>query len=59
MPHYVLQRHIDYIHFNPMKHGHVSRVAGWPHSSFHRYVSRGFYSMDWGDAADIAGMDLE
>jgi len=29
-------RHVDYIHFNPVKHGHVTRVRDWPHSSFHR-----------------------
>jgi REP element-mobilizing transposase RayT len=31
-----LERHVDYIHFNPIKHGYVARVADWPHSSFHR-----------------------
>jgi putative transposase len=31
-----LERHIDYIHFNPVKHGYAMRVADWPHSSFHR-----------------------
>jgi putative transposase len=35
-----LERHVDYLHLNPVKHGHVGRVADWPHSSFHRYVSR-------------------
>jgi len=43
-----LMRHIDYIHFNPVKHGHVSRVCDWPHSSFHRYVARGLLPLDWG-----------
>jgi putative transposase len=43
-----LQRHIDYIHFNPVKHGHVTRVVDWPHSSFHRYVERGWLVPDWG-----------
>jgi putative transposase len=33
-----LERHVDYIHFNPVKHGYVTRVSDWPHSSFHRYV---------------------
>jgi putative transposase len=37
-----LSRHVDYIHFNPVKHGLVSRACDWPHSSFHRYVGRGF-----------------
>jgi putative transposase len=51
-----LGRHVDYIHFNPVKHGHVSRVADWPHSSFHRYVERGLLEVDWGgDTKEIAG----
>lgn len=41
-------RHVDYIHFNPVKHGHVSRVSDWPYSSFHRFVQRGLYPQDWG-----------
>jgi len=46
-------RHVDYIHFNPVKHRHVSRVKDWPHSSFHRMVRLGIYPLDWaGDAAD-------
>jgi putative transposase len=43
-----LVRHVDYIHFNPMKHGLVSRVCDWPHSSFHRYVADGSLPKDWG-----------
>src|SRR6266852_3699662 len=49
-----LERHVDYIHFNPVKHGHVTRVGDWPHSSFHRYVERGQLPADWGgDTKDI------
>jgi len=47
-----LSRHVDYIHFNPVKHGLVSRPCDWPHSSFHRYVARGFLPLDWG--GDVA-----
>jgi len=43
-----LARHVDYIHFNPVKHGYVSRVCDWPHSSFHRYVEHGLLPLDWG-----------
>jgi putative transposase len=51
-----LARHIDYIHFNPVKHGHVSKVCDWPHSSFGRFVSRGLLPADWGgDLKDIVG----
>jgi putative transposase len=49
-----LQRHVDYIHFNPVKHGHVLRVVDWPYSSFHCYVERGVYPLDWaGGAGDM------
>jgi putative transposase len=40
-------RHVDYIHFNPVKHGLVSRVFDWPYSSFHRYVRQGVLPEDW------------
>jgi putative transposase len=51
-----LERHIDYVHFNPVKHGYVARVADWPHSSFHRFVERRLLPADWGgDVKEIAG----
>jgi putative transposase len=51
-----LDRHINYIHFNPVKHGFVTRACDWPHSSFHRYVTRGELPPDWGgDMRDITG----
>jgi len=39
--------HLDYIHYNPVKHGHAHRAIDWPHSSFHRYLARGLYTPDW------------
>ncbi|MCR4347182.1 MAG: transposase [Sulfuricaulis sp.] len=49
-------RHLDYVHFNPVKHGHVTRVQDWPHSTFHRFVREGKYPLDWagGDQTDFA-----
>src|SRR5690606_19379522 len=41
-------RHVDYIHYNPVKHGHVRRVRDWPFSSFHRWVQRGDLPKEWG-----------
>jgi putative transposase len=41
-------RHLDYIHWNPVKHGWAKQVADWPYSSFHRYVARGIYPPNWG-----------
>jgi len=40
-------RHVDYIHYNPVKHGYVPAVADWPYSSFHRYVRQGLLSENW------------
>ncbi|WP_166301414.1 MULTISPECIES: REP-associated tyrosine transposase [unclassified Bradyrhizobium] len=50
-------RHIDYVHINPVKHGLVTRVSDWPHSSFHRLVQQGVYVEDW--AGDVSGLDGE
>ena len=44
------QRHMDYIHYNPVKHGLVKTVKEWPHSTFHRCVKQGIYSEDWGNS---------
>jgi len=42
-------KHIDYIHYNPVKHGLVREVKDWPLSSFHRFVRQGFYPSNWGE----------
>jgi putative transposase len=43
-----LERHVDYIHYNPVKHGYAVRAADWPWSSFGRHVRLGRYPIDWG-----------
>lgn len=48
-----LRAHVDYIHADPVHHGHVPRPADWPYSSFHRYVRHG-----WRDAAWVAAPEL-
>jgi putative transposase len=51
-----LERHVDYIHFNPVKHGYVSQVRDWQFSTFHRYVERGVLVADWGgDTREFRG----
>lgn len=50
-----VRRHLDYLHFNPVKHGLVHRVEDWPWSSFHRYVADGIYPNDWGEMNDGSG----
>ncbi len=55
------RRHLDYLHFNPVKHGHVRHVIDWRHSSFHRYCRLGMYTAAWGvhEAPGIQSMDFE
>ena len=48
-------RHLDYIHYNPVKHGYVANTGDWPYSTFHRYVKQGVYPADWGGVADVSG----
>ena len=40
--------HIDYLHFNPVKHGYVVRPGDWPYSTFRHLVRSGLYPADWG-----------
>ena len=47
--------HLDYIHVNPVKHGHVERTIDWPWSSFRRYVQRQWYEPDWQGRIDLPG----
>jgi putative transposase len=42
------ERHFDYIHYNPIKHGLVSKPSDWLYSSFHKYLKLGYYDQDWG-----------
>ncbi len=41
------RHHIDYIHYNPVKHGLIARATDWPHSSLHRYIRRGILPPSW------------
>jgi len=52
------ERHCDYIHFNPVKHGYVSTVSAWPYSSFQRFVGLGVYPVDWANGAPIEGNEF-
>jgi putative transposase len=45
-------RHVDYIHYNPVKHGHVRCASAWAWSSIHQYQHRGLIPRNWGSQAD-------
>lgn len=47
-------RHVEYIHYNPVKHGLVNAPLDWAHSSFRRYVEAGRYPADWGAGVAIS-----
>jgi putative transposase len=44
-------RHVDYIHYNPVKHGHTKRAVDWPHSSIHRFIENGTLTSQWASSA--------
>ena len=50
-------RHMDYIHYNPVKHGWAGRPQDWPHSSFHKYVALGIYPVTWAGGGNIVDDD--
>ena len=51
------ERHVDYIHYNPVKHGYVKRAIDWPFSTIHNYVQKGILPKNWA-TVDIAFDDF-
>ncbi|MEX2113525.1 MAG: transposase [Pirellulales bacterium] len=54
-----LEQHADYIHYNPVRHGLVTRPIDWPWSSFHRWVRLEHYQPNWAGSQSIADIDGE
>ncbi len=52
-------RHLDYIHYNPVKHGYVAKPIAWAYSSFRRFVERGIYAKNWGTKEGVEDLDVE
>ncbi|NRD68952.1 transposase [Psychrobacter okhotskensis] len=52
------QHHMDYIHYNAVKHGYVTRPIDWSYSTFQKCVEDGFYSTDWGGVG-IDGIEVD
>ena len=51
-------RHVEYIHYNPVKHGYVHRPSEWPYSTFMRFVKKGIHSADWGSTEPLLRGDV-
>ena len=49
------ERHVDYIHYNPVKHGYVTRPTYWQYSTIHRFVTDGILASDWGGNIEFNG----
>jgi putative transposase len=56
-----LGTHVDYIHYNPVKHGCTDAPEKWTASTFAFWAERGYYNIGWGHAEppEIAGMEFE
>jgi len=57
-----LENHFDYIHWNPVRHGYVSRPEDWSYSTYKDWMVKGFYDLGWGwsgEPESITGMDLD
>lgn len=55
------KKHLDYIHYNPVKHGYVSKPEDWQHSSYLRWVKKGEYIIGWGhkEIDELEGLNFE
>lgn len=53
-----LQRHVDYVHYNPVKHGLVQDVEDWPWTTYHKYLKEGFYGR-MNDFRNVTNIDSD
>lgn len=51
-------RHVDYIHYNPVKHGYVDKAVDWPYSSIHQFIEKSIVSSDWGIGEMIVDVEV-
>lgn len=52
-----LYNHLDYIHYNPIKHGYTKNVKDWEHSSFKKFVELGNYENNWGNSLEVKHLE--
>ncbi|MES2038312.1 MAG: transposase [Pseudomonadota bacterium] len=46
-----LEKHVAYLHYNPVKHGYVDNASAWPYSSLHKFIAKGMVDANWGETA--------
>jgi len=49
------EQHVNYIHYNPVKHGHAETPSEWPYSSIHKFIRKGYIPPDWASVGDFKG----
>lgn len=47
------EKHVDYIHYNPVKHGYVRKANEWPYSTLHRFIKQGILPENWADGTSV------
>ena len=52
-----LNNHINYVHYNPVKHGLVQNVKDWRYSTFHKFVDRNMYDLHWGSIETLTSIN--
>ena len=52
------EHHVNYIHYNPVKHGHVDHAVDWPYSTIHDFIAKGLLNRDWGHIGHGGGSDI-
>jgi len=53
-----LYGYLDYIHYNPVKHGYVKNVRDWEYSSFHKFVKQRWYEINWGSLENLKNINI-
>lgn len=57
-----MEHHVDYVHWNPVKHGYTRKPEEWVYSSYEKWLDKGYYERGWGwmeEPAGIRGMEIE
>ncbi len=47
------EHHVNYIHYNPVKHGYVKNPVDWQYSSIHRFIRQGMLDGQWACVDDF------
>lgn len=52
------EHHLNYIHYNPVKHGYVKKASDWPYSSIHKLIKKGTLSVNWAWHQDMSSLEF-